>query len=154
MATIHSDRELKLVLEPLSPERQRRIGAMFIESALDLCDDPRVQRAVEVAMDPASSEKEREEAFHAAKSYVVHSYTECGQDTDWSQQASHFVGVAAACLLSDEAPGDGKNRAWKAAMQVRNGRNCALMVHEGDDEIDDEPERQYRIASDFVRGLS
>ncbi len=125
---------------------------MFIESALDLCDDARVRRAVEVAMDPASSEKERDEAFHAAKSYAVHSYTECGRDTDWSHQAAHFIGVAAACLLSDEEPGDGRNRAWKAAMQVRNGRNCALMVHEGNDGIDDEPERQYRIAGEFTGG--
>lgn len=150
MATIHSDRDLKLVLERLSPEQQRRIGGMFIESAFDLCDDPRVRRAVEVAMEPASSREEREDAFHVAKSYTVHSYTECGRDTDWSKQAAHFIGVAAACLLSDEESGDDRNRAWRVAMQVRNGRNCALMVHEGDDGIDDEPERQYRIASELV----
>ncbi len=152
MASIHSDRELKLVLERLSPERQRRIGGMFIESALDLCDDPRVRRAVDMAMDPASSEKERDEAFHAAKSYAVHSYTECGRDTDWTRQAGHFIGVATACLLSEEEPGGDSNRAWKVAMQVRNARNCALMAHEGSADIDDESESQRRIVGEFTGG--
>ena len=152
MATIHSDQDLRLLLKRLTPEQQRRIGGMFIESALDLCDDARVLRAVQVAMDPASSEKEREEVFHAAKSYAVNTYTECGRDTDWTRQAAHFIGVAAACLLSDEEPGSDGNHAWKVAMQVRNARNCALIAHEGDGGIDDESERQRRIASDFAGG--
>ena len=152
MTTIHSDQDLRLVLERLSPERQRRIGGMFIESALDLCDDARVRRAVQVAMDPESSDEAREDAFHAAKAYAVHTYTECGRDTDWTRQAAHFIGVAAACLLSGDEPGRDGNHAWKVAMQVRNARNCASIAHEGSGDVDDEAERQHRIAGEFAGG--
>lgn len=130
----------------MSPEEQRRIGGMFVEDALDLCDDARIRRAVQVAMDPVSSDEELEDAFHSAKAYAVHTYTECGRDTDWIRQAAHFVGVAAACLLSgDKSVRDG-NHAWKVAMHVRNARNCALITHTGSGGIDDEAERQRRIA--------
>jgi len=149
MATIQSDQELKRLLESLDLEQQRRIGSLFIESALDLCDDARVRRAVKVATDTEADDDMRQDAFHAAKAYAVSTYTECGHDTDWTRQAAHFIGVAAACLLSEEEPvGGGGNRAWRVAMQVRNARNCALIVHE--DDIDDEAERQRRIAGEFV----
>jgi len=149
MATIRNDQELRRVLEGLSAEQQRRVGAMFIESALDLCDDARISRAVQVAMDPESSDEILEDAFRSAKDYAVGTYTECGRDTDWSRQAAHFVGVAAACLLADEQPGGEGNRAWRVAMQVRNARNCALIVQEGSGDSDDEAKKQRRIASDL-----
>jgi len=152
MATIGNDQDLRDMLERLSAERQRRIGGMFIESALDLCDDARVRRAVEVAMNPAASDEEREDAFRSAKAYAVGTYTECGRDTDWSRQAAHFMGVAATCLLAEEDAADDGNRAWRVAMQVRNARNCALMVHEGESNMDDEAERQRRIAMEFAEG--
>ncbi len=153
MTTIHNDKELRLVLARLSPERQRRVGGMFIENVLNLCDDKRVRRAVQVAMDPESSEEGREDAFHSAKAYAISTYTECGRDADWSQQAAHFVGVAAACLLSgDERGGGADNLAWKVAMHVRNARNCALIAHEGGSDIDDEAEYQRRIAGEFASG--
>lgn len=135
------------MLEGLSPEQQRRIGAMFIERALDLCDDSRIRQAVQVAMDPASSDDVREDAFHSAKAYAVKTYTECGRDTDWTRQAAHFIGVAAACLLSDEQPGG--DRAWRVAMQVRNARNCGWIAQVGRDDFDDEAEQQRRIAREF-----
>lgn len=150
MTTIGNDQDLRDMLGRLSAERQRRIGGMFIESALELCDDARVRRAAQVAMNPAASDEERGDAFHSAKAYAVGTYTECGRDTDWSRQAAHFMGVAAACLLAEEdAAGDG-NRAWRVALQVRNARNCALIAHEGD--MGDEAERQRRIAMEFTEG--
>ncbi len=152
MTTIHSDQDLRLVLEHLSPERQRRIGGLFIQNTLDLCDDARIRRAVQVAMDPASSDEEREDAFHSAKAYAINTYTECGRDADWTRQAAHFIGVAAACLLSGDKPGGVGNLAWKVAMQVRNARNCALIAHEGGADSDDEAERQRRIAGEFAGG--
>jgi len=151
MVTIKNDQELRGVLDRLSPEQQRRIGGIFLESALDLCDDARIRRAVQVAMDPECSEEIREDAFRSAKDYAVATYTECGRDTDWNRQAAHFVGVAAACLLSDEQRGAEGNRAWRVAMQIRNARNCALIEQAGSDGIDDEAERQRRIAGEFCR---
>jgi hypothetical protein len=138
------------MLERLNPEQQRRIGGLFIESVLDLCSDARIRRAVKVAMDADSDEEIREDAFHSAKTYAVSTYTECGRDTDWSRQAAHFVGVATACLLSEEAPPGGGSRAWRVAMQVRNARNCALIDPKTDSEINDEAERQRRIADEFL----
>jgi len=152
MAMIDNDLDLKNTLKRLTPEQQRRIGGMFIESALDLCDDARVRRAVHVAMDPGASDEERKDAFHSAKAYAVSTYTECGRDTDWSRQAAHFLGVAAACLLSDGVPDGEVNRAWRVAMHVRNAKNCALITHEGDRDMDDEAERQRRIAGEFASG--
>jgi hypothetical protein len=149
MTSIGSDQELRYALDGLSPVKQRRLGGLFVESALDLCDDARIRHVLKVAMDPDSSEEECEEAFHSAKAYAVHSYTECGHDTDWSRQAAHFVATAAACLLADEGTAGAGNRAWKAAMHVRNARNCALIVQEGD-VGEDEAARQYRIAKEFL----
>jgi hypothetical protein len=150
MAKIDNDQDLRATLKRLSPEQQFRIGGMFIESALDLCDDARVRRAAQVAMDPDASAEERQDAFRSAKAYSVSTYTECGRNTDWNLQAAHFMGVAAACLLSDEVPDDEANRAWRVAMQVRNARNCALSSNEGDSDMDDEAERQRRIAGEYA----
>ena len=148
MASIRNDQDLRQVLESLSPEQQRHIGGIFIESALDLCDDSMIRRAVQVAMDPESSDDVREDAFRSAKAYAVKTYAECGKDTDWTRQAAHFVGVAAACLLSDEQPGG--DRAWRVAMQVRNARNCGLIAQEGGKDIEDEAEQQRQIAREYV----
>jgi hypothetical protein len=149
MTSISNDQELRLALLGLSPVQQRRLGGLFVESALDLCDDARVRHALRVAMDPNSTEEECEDAFHSAKAYAIHSYTECGRDTDWARQAEHFVATAAACLLADDDTAGAGNRAWKAAMQVRNARNCALMQQEGD-AGENEADRQYRIATEFL----
>jgi len=149
MTSIGNDQELRSALAGLSLVQQRRLGGLFVESALDLCDDERIRHALSVAMDPNSTKEECEDAFHSAKAYAIHSYTECGRDTDWARQAAHFVATAAACLLADDDTSGAGNRAWKAAMQVRNARNCALIVHEGD-AGEDEAARQYRIAKEFL----
>jgi len=149
MTYISNDQELKAALAGLSPIQQRHLGGLFVENALDLCDDARIRHAVTVAMDPNATEEECDDAFHSAKAYAIHSYTECGRDTDWARQASHFVATAAACLLADDDAAGPGNRAWKAAMQVRNARNCALVVQEGDTG-ENEDACQYRIAKEFL----
>jgi hypothetical protein len=150
MAVIENDQDLRVELGRLSPGQQRRIGGLFIENALDLCDDPRIRRAIQVAKDLDASDVERKDAYHAAKSLAVSTYTECGRNTDWARQATHFVAAAAACLLSNEGHGDDENRAWKVAMQLRNARNCALIAQEG--QGDDEAESQRRLAAELVGG--
>jgi hypothetical protein len=149
MTSINNDQELRAALVGLSPLQQRRLGGLFVESALDLCDDARIRHALTVAMDANATEEECEDAFHSAKSYAIHSYTECGRDTDWARQAAHFVAAAAACLLADDDNAGVGNRAWKAAMQVRNARNCALVVQESDAGVD-EAARQFQIANEFL----
>jgi hypothetical protein len=149
MTSIANDQDLKHALVGLSPVQQRHLGGLFVEKALDLCDDARIRHALKVAMDPDSSDEECEEAFHSAKAYAIRSYTECGRDADWSRQAAHFIATAVACLLADEETAGAGNRAWKAAMHVRNARNSALIVQEGD-VGEDEAARQYRIANEFL----
>jgi hypothetical protein len=148
MATIRNDGDLRRVLERLSPEQQRSIGARFIEDALDLCDDPIIRHALQVAKNAESSDEVRKDAFHSAKAWAVRNYTECGRDTDWTRQAAHFIGVATACLLSDEQPP--AQRAWRVAMQVRNARNCAAIAEVAPHDINDEAERQRRAACELL----
>jgi hypothetical protein len=149
MTSIANDQDLKHALVGLSPVQQRHLGGLFVEKALDLCDDARIRHALKVAMDPDSSDEECEAAFHSAKAYAIHSYTECGRNADWSNQAAHFIATAVACLLADEETAGAGNRAWKVAMHVRNARNSALIVQEGD-VGEDESARQYRIADEFL----
>jgi len=150
MASIQNDQELRRLLFGLGPQQQRRVGAKFIQSALDLCDDARIRWAVQVAMDPETADDILEDAFHSAKDYAVGTYTECGRDADWDRQAAHFIGVATACLLADVRPGEEGSRAWRVAMQVRNARNCALIAQEGDGDGEAEAERQRRIAGELT----
>jgi hypothetical protein len=149
MATITSDHELKLALDSLPRARQRLLGARFVAGVIDLCDDSRIRRAMEIAADPEASEIDLGEAFRSAKSIAVKTYTDCGKDTDWLSQAAHFVAAAtAACLTPENQPG-GDNPAWKAAMQARMARNCEL-IERGDGGEHNEAEQQYQAARAFL----
>jgi hypothetical protein len=148
MAKISNDHELRSALGELSPDRQRVLGAQFVKGVIALNRDERVARAVETALDIEASPTELEDALRAAKGYATKTYTDCGKDTDWLAQADHFVAAAAAAALSQEA-GDRPNRAWKAAVQARMAVNCAQMEDE-QGRWEDEPERQYRIAEDYL----
>lgn len=149
MNPINNDQELRHALDGLSVIQQRHLGGLFVENALDLCNDARIRHALQVAMEPDSSEEERGDAFRSAKSFAVRSYTECGRDTDWSQQAAHFIATATACLLADDEAAGAGNRAWRAAMHVRNAKNCASISREGETG-EDEANRQYRMASELL----
>lgn len=154
MHTISNDRALRQALDRLSLEEQRMLGGRFVNRVAHLCEDARVRFAVSLAMDPASSPAERDEAFRGARAYAVKTYTECGKDTNWLAQAAHFVAIAAAVCLTPEgqAPNDG-NLAWKAAMQARMARNCELIEHQ-DGVEHEEPAHQYQLANQFFDGLS
>lgn len=149
MNSIDNDRALKHALDGLTPGQQCRLGARLIEADSDLWDDARIRRAVEVALDPEAPPELREEAYRSVRAYAIQSYTECGRDTDWPQQAEHFVAGAAAALLADDASAGRVNRAWKAAMHLRNARNCALIT-QGEALGEDEAARQYRIVEAFL----
>ena len=149
MAAISNDRELRIALDGLTPRQQRVLGGKFIDSVLDLCEDVRIRRAVEVAIDPGASEAALSGAFRDAKAVAVKTYTDCGKDTDWIAQAAHFVASAtAACLAPPSRPG-GDNPAWKAAMRTRMARNCEMIERQEGAEHN-ESETQYRIANGFL----
>jgi hypothetical protein len=149
--TISSDQELRQALNRLSPGEQRQLGGLFIQHALSLCDESKIHRALRLAMDPVASEEDLEDAFHSAKSYAIQTYTECGRDTDWGKQAAHFVAAATACLANPHPSKDEADPAWKAAMQVRMARSCALIIGKGGGEYDDEARSQHRIASEYLK---
>ena len=69
---------------------------------------------------------------------------------DWLAQAEHFVAAAlqAALAPADQLPGR-STAAWKAAMQARMARNCA-MIETGQASADSESQRQYKIAQGAV----
>jgi len=150
MTSIRTDQDLRRALEGLSPERQRQLGGHFVQSVLHLCQEPRVDRAVATAIDPKSSPADLQDAFIAAKSYARKTYTACGTDAQWLEQADHFVAAAAAAaLLPPEMAGESYNWAWKAAIQARMAKNCEMMERE-EGEVDNEAQRQYRIATELL----
>ena len=148
MATISNDHELKTHLDTLDNTRQRVVGGLFVQKVLELCDDPRVKRAVDVAVDGDATDAMIDDAFRSAKAVAVKTYTDCGKDTDWMSQAAHFVAAAAAAALAPEGQRGKDNPAWKAAMQSRMARNCEMIEHQ-DGGAHNEAEVQYELASGF-----
>ena len=154
MATISNDQDLRTLLNDLTDDQQRIIGARFAESVIHLSKDERVNRAISTGMRSDASPDELEDAYRAAKSWSTKTYTDCGKDTDWLAQADHFVAAAtAAALTPTHLLPEKTNRAWKAAMQARMANNCEL-VEGADDAHTDEVQRQYAIASEFIDAAS
>lgn len=151
MAEIHNDHQLRDALKALDSTGQRMLGARFARNVMNLCRDERVNRAIETGMRAEATPGEIADAFRAARARATSTYTDCGRDTDWLAQADHFVAAAAAAALAPDAPAAAPNdRAWKAAVQARMASNCELM--ESDDVAGEtEAERQYAIASEFLR---
>jgi len=146
MSNINNDSELRQFIDALSFEQQRALGVKFAESVMDLTQDPRLKKALDTALTPAVTAPEVEEAYKTAKAISTATFTACGRDADWMAQAEHFTAAAlqAALAPADQLPGKG-TAAWKAAMQARMARNCA-MIETGQGSADSESQRQYRIA--------
>lgn len=146
MPNITNDSELRQFIDSLSFEQQRALGVKFAESVMDLTQDPRLKKALDTALTPAVTAPEVEEAYKTAKAISTATFTACGRDADWMAQAEHFAAAAlqAALAPADQLPGKG-TAAWKAAMQARMARNCA-MIETGQGSADSESQRQYRIA--------
>jgi hypothetical protein len=150
MATISNDHDLRNLLDGLSDQEQRIVGARFAWNVIHLCRDDRVRRAAQTALDPGADDTAREDALRAARAHATKTYTDCGKDTDWLAQADHFVAAAVAAALTPQDELPGKMRpAWKAAVQARMAKNCEMMEQD-EGEAEGEAERQYRIASESV----
>ena len=150
MPAISNDSELRQLIDSLGFEDQRALGVKFAQSVIDLTPDPRLKKALETALAPGVTDPEVEEAYKTAKTISTATYTACGRDTDWMAQAEHFVAAAlqAALAPADQLPGR-STAAWKAAMQARMARNCA-MIETGQASADSESQRQYKIAQGAV----
>ncbi|MET0084058.1 MAG: hypothetical protein ABW079_13665 [Sedimenticola sp.] len=150
MASISNDQQLRAALDNLSVEEQRAIGARFAKSVASLTDNSRLLKALDTAMEPDASSEEREEAYKAAKSISVQTYTACGRDADWDAQAEHFVASAcSAALTPDALITEKQNLAWKAAIQARMAKNC-MMIGSGEGDVDNEAVIQYEITEEFT----
>jgi hypothetical protein len=150
MSNISNDQQLRAALNALALDQQRAIGGLFTNSVATLGRDPELARAIAATADRDISETEREEAFRLAKSIATKTYTACGRDADWLTQAEHFVAAACSAVLTPESQVDPKiNLAWKAAIQARMAKNC-LMMESDTAEIDNEAQKQYKIAQEFT----
>jgi hypothetical protein len=145
--SISNDSEFKTALNKLTPAQQRMVAARFAENVLNLCEDPRVVAAVNAAKRPDISEAEMTVVYQAAKTASVETYTQCGKEADWRNQAGHFVAEAAlACVTPPERAG---NLAWNVAMNARMARTCETIAN-GQGTDNREAEQQYRILAEFL----
>ena len=144
---IQHDQEFKERLASLTTNQQRQVAARFAENVQSLSSDPRVVAAVNAAKRPDISEAELGVVFQAAKTACVESYTQCGKEADWANQAAHFMADAARnCVRLAERGG---NLAWDTAMAARMARTCETIAN-GQGTENREAVQQYRILDEFL----
>ena len=143
---IRNDRELQQLLSNLSEKQKRVLGVKFASAVLSLSDNSRLKAALSVALSDEASDQELNDAYRTSKSIAVETYTACGRDADWSAQAEHFVAEACTAALTPGAQmPSGADFVWKAAMQARMARNCAMIDEVVAPEVS-EAQKQYQIA--------
>jgi hypothetical protein len=148
MLPITDEKTFKQALSNLAISQQRMIGALFVESVLQLFDDDRVKRALKVAQNLNASEDELQNVYKSARSASIESFTRCGADGDWKEQAGHFVAnAAAACVIPSEQIHK-NNPAWEAAMNSRMARSCEAIAN--GETSNEEDQHQYRVLSEFL----
>ena len=150
MQQITNDQELRAALDKLSIDQQRALGARFVANVGGMINDPRLAKALDIAMEPDNTPQDREDAYKVAKSIATKSYTACGQDVDWQAQAEHFVAAACSVVLTpDNLKSELSNIAWKAAIHSRMAENCLMMENEESD-AEGQAQLQYEIAEEFL----
>ena len=149
MSAISNDREFRDALNDLSVDRQRAVGALFVESVLGLNDDPRVSQALSAAKAPGLEEDALNFVRHSIKAACLEAHTRCGADGEWSEQAGYFVARAAEACVEPEGRAQGKGPAWKAAMSARMARTC-LAAESDEDSHDSESQAQYQILTSYL----
>lgn len=144
---IQSDSDFKSALDKLSTPQQRELAARFADSVATLSNDPRIKAALNAARRPDISDIELGAIAQAAHAACVESYTQCGKETDWLNQAGHFVAEAAkSCVLPAER---GRNLAWDAAMHARMARTCETIA-KGHGTQNREMDLQYRLVDEYA----
>ena len=145
--TISNDSEFKAALSFLSGAARRLVAARFAENVLTLGPDPRVKGAIDAAKRADITAAELAAAYQSARTASVESFTRCGSECNWNDQASHFVAEAGVACVQPDKPGANPawmprcKRAWRAparpsppAMALQTTRQ-----HE-----------QYRILAEFL----
>jgi hypothetical protein len=149
MTAITNDKQLRNKLDSLDLQQQRLLAVALVESVIHLSSDIRIKKAMTIAEDPQSSENEKLDAYKQVKTIATKSYTDCGSETDWKEQAEHFVAAAAmACLTPENLVSKGKSLVWKTAMQARMAKNCEMIEKDSGD-VDNEALKQYKLAEQF-----
>ena len=152
MTKIQSDAEFRAALAGLSVQQQRAVGRLFVESVIALSDDSAVRTAFGHLDSADLSGSDLAEVFHSAKAAAVGSYTLCGREADWKQQAGHFVAAAVAACLTPEDQVRCADLAWSTAMNARMARVCES-VADGCGTQECETEKQYEILSRYLETL-
>jgi hypothetical protein len=144
--TINNDSEFKATLNGLPANRQRQVAARFAKSVLVLSKDARVKHAIDSVTQKSLSDDELDSAYKSAKAASVDSFTRCGSECNWNDQAGHFVAQAAlACIKPGDSP------AWDAAMYARMARTSeSIATGIGTDNA--ETVAQYRILEKYLAG--
>ena len=126
------------------------MGARFVGSVMHLCLNDRVRRAGQLALDPEADLTALDDALKTATAHAVKTYTDCGKDTNWLEQADHFVAAAVVAALTQPDQMAAKSHpAWKSAVHARMAKNGEIgEEEEGEDET--ESDRQYKVASQYL----
>jgi hypothetical protein len=144
---ISNDSEFKAALSFLSGAARRLAAAQFAENVLALGPDPRIKGAIDAAKRADITAAELASAYQTARAASVESFTRCGRECNWNDQAGHFVAEAGVACVQPDKPG--ANPAWDAAMQARMARTCeTIATGRGTDNT--EAAAQYRILAEFL----
>jgi len=149
MSAISNDKGFREALDGLSTERQRAVGASFVENVLGLSSDPRVAQSLAAARQSDVAEDVMNIARRSIKAAALEAHTRCGADGVWNDQAGYFVARAAEACLEPEGRSQGKGPAWKAAMSARMARTC-LAAESDEDSHDSESQAQYQILTSYL----
>jgi len=153
MSSITNETEFKNALDQLTLAQQRRVGALFVENVLTLCDDHRVKNALNATKTTEITPDELIAVCRSAKTASIESFTQCGKDVDWLGQAGHFVAAASvACVTPENQIKPTDNIAWTAAMHGRMARMCETIAA-GEGSENQETQQQYQILARFLETL-
>ncbi len=148
MSEIRNDDEFRSAIHGLGQVAQRVLAARFLESILPLSNDERITGVMQVAARTDASEAELENALHLARAVAMDTYTRCGAECDWREQAGYFVARTAIATVTPAGQMAG-GPAWQAAMSSRMARTCKSIELE-EDTAGQERQEQYRILSAFI----
>lgn len=153
MPAISNEREFKKSLAALAPADERVVAALFLRNLLPVITEPRIRKAIDVALDSNSTAGEREDAYNISKSIAAATFAHLGEKLDPERQALHFLATATAyCLLPEHLKPHycKKHASWAIALHARMARCWSDMALGREDEDSREEEAQYQILQQFI----